>query len=77
MDVTMSRPHPHGPIFLQPHTDAARAWVDAECNFEPWQWQDGAGVIDGCDYANAILFGLIEAGFDVRTIGAGDPGERG
>ena len=58
----------YGPSFttITP-TPAARLWIEAYVYQEPWQWLGPALAVEW-RFADAIVEGLRDAGFDVEEV---------
>ena len=51
---------------FRPETPRGRAWLEARCAAESYQWINRELAVDGREYAEPIADALIEAGFVVR-----------
>lgn len=62
MDFTVQN---HGSIFLlEPHTEAARLWVDEHIGPEATTW--GAAVVVEHRYIHELVEGILADGYEVR-----------
>jgi hypothetical protein len=52
-------------VGITPMTQAAREWIDENCQTEPWQWL-GATLNVDTRLAGPILEGMSEAGLILR-----------
>ena len=68
-DVVVWNCHSSCPM-VRPITEAARAWVDENCNVETWQWLGGGGMgsfaVDAHHLQN-LINGMEEAGLKVQV----------
>ena len=53
-------------VGITPMNQAAREWLDANCQAEPWQWQGETLTVDG-RMAPEILEGMTAAGLTVES----------